>query len=128
MNVPTECFEEILKYTDLFLYDVKAVSSQTHMRYTGVDNSLILHNLRFLSQDNAHIWIRIPVIHNVNDTAEEMDAISDLLKEISYEKVELLPYHKLGQSKSRALGVKEESLEPPDKNMVKLMTDRMNAH
>ena len=48
-HVPYEYFERILPYTDLFLYDVKCMDSNKHKKYTGVENRLILENLKNLS-------------------------------------------------------------------------------
>ena len=47
-HVPYERFEQILPYTDLFLYDVKCFDSDKHKQYTGVENQLILKNLKFM--------------------------------------------------------------------------------
>lgn len=60
-NVPWEAFEQVLPVTDLFLYDVKAYSPQTHRQWTGVGNERILENLRRLAA-RADIWIRIPFV------------------------------------------------------------------
>ena len=43
-------FEKILPYCDLFLYDIKAASSELHTKLTGVPNSQILDNLRRLTE------------------------------------------------------------------------------
>lgn len=64
-NVPWEAFEQVLPVTDLFLYDVKAYSPQTHRQWTGVGNERILENLRRLAA-RADIWIRIPFVPGVN--------------------------------------------------------------
>ena len=106
-NVPFASFEKILPLTDLFLFDIKCASSELHKKWTGVDNKLIIENLQSLSRAGAKIWIRIPVIGGVNDNQEEMGKIRDLLGSINVEKIELLPYHSLGESKHRAVFHKE---------------------
>jgi len=100
-NVPWEYFERILPYTDLFLYDIKAYSEQLHKEGTGVSNRLIFENLVKLSKTKARIFVRIPVIVEFNDC--EMQKIANFLKELRIEKVELLPYHALGEHKYLAL-------------------------
>ena len=67
---PWSAFERIMPYADTFLYDIKAMDPQVHARYTGVDNALILDNLKRLSAAGARINIRVPVIPGVNDTPD----------------------------------------------------------
>lgn len=121
-NVKWECFEKILPFTDLFLYDIKAYNSETHKKWTGVDNKLILENLSKLLK-KAKVWIRIPIIPNVNDDEKEILLIKEFLINNGYpEKVELLPYHKMGENKFSALGKQAYAFDVPSKETTeKLM-------
>lgn len=104
-HVPFESFEKILPYTDLFLYDVKLLDSKKHQQYVGAGNGLILENLRKLLAAKAKIWVRIPVIPGVNDDAEELENIHNWLNIHGQpEKIELLPYHAMGEHKYAAIG------------------------
>ena len=104
-NVSWAHFERILPYTDLFLYDIKAMNDETHQKYTGVSNGLILANLERLLQIKKAIWVRIPIISGVNDTAEEMEKIKAFFEEKGYPaRIEFLPYHAMGEHKYAALG------------------------
>lgn len=96
-------FEKVMPYTDLFLYDVKFMDSRKHKEFTGVDNGLILENLDKLVKKGGRIWARVPVIGGVND-GQELERIQSFLQKIGVEKVELLPYHGLGEHKYAALG------------------------
>jgi len=103
-NVPWEAFEEILPYTDLFLYDVKCFTEDLHKEGTGVSNKRILSNLEKLSKCfSGQILIRIPVIPGFNADKAEMAKIAAFLKQIHCTDVELLPYHKLGENKYAAI-------------------------
>lgn len=102
-NQPWEKFEKILPYADMFLYDVKAADSEVHKKLTGVSNELILENLRRLSGLGKRIWIRVPYIPGCND--REMPAIAEMLRNIPVEKIEIMPFHRLGEGKYRALGI-----------------------
>lgn len=118
-NVPFSYFERILPFTDLFLYDIKAFSAEKHKEGTGADNARILENAKRLS-GKSKILFRVPVIGGFNDEETEMQRIADFVKKIPHEKVELLPYHTLGEHKYRALGKKAESFSVPS-------PERMNA-
>jgi len=76
-----------------------------HKRYTGVDNHLILENLKKLSKENAAIWIRIPVIGGVNNTISNMVETAEFLKaeKISIRQIHLLPYHNTESGKYKRL-------------------------
>lgn len=117
--VPWRSFEEILPYTDMFLYDVKSMNSQRHKEYTGVGNEQILENLSRLLQMQKRVWVRVPIIPGVNDTLEEMRALRAFLLANGYpEKVELLPYHRMGEMKWKALGQKATLFNPPSAEQV----------
>ena len=104
-HVPFESFERILPYTDLFLYDVKCYDSDKHKKYTGVGNGLISENLGKLLHADKSVWVRIPVIPTVNDSVEEMTAIRHFFDTYGQpEKIELLPYHAMGEHKYAAIG------------------------
>lgn len=114
-NVPFESFKKVLPYTDLFLYDIKCISPEKHREFTGVDNALILENYKKLITLRANIWVRTPIVCEFNDNEKEILKIKALITEYPPQKIELLPYHKMGEGKRSALGLKEDFIsEPPD--------------
>ncbi len=118
-HIPWQSFEKILPYTDMFLYDIKAIDSKIHKVYTGVINELILENLIKLLTAKACVWVRIPIIPDVNDTEDEIKKIKSFFDEHGYpEKVELLPYHAMGEHKYAALGKNVEKFDTPDKSKI----------
>ena len=121
-HVPFESFARILPYTDLFLYDIKCLDSEKHEKYTGVKNERILENLERLLKCGASVWVRIPVIPSVNDTKEEMQGIKALLDAFGKpEKIELLPYHAMGEHKYEALGKEAEVFSVPSKERMDVL-------
>ena len=64
----------VAPFTDLFLYDLKLMDEARHRQFTGVSNTLILENLKVLSGVHRQIWIRVPVIPGVNDSAADLEA------------------------------------------------------
>lgn len=112
-------FDRILPLTDLFLYDIKSCNAEKHKAFTGVDNSRILANFRKLSASGARIWVRIPIIPGFNDDVEDMQEIRRFLDDTDgCEKVELLPYHRLGENKYRALGREPIIYDVPEEALM----------
>jgi pyruvate formate lyase activating enzyme len=124
--VPFAAFENIIPYTDLFLYDIKLLDREKHIRFTGKDNDLILSNLIKLSKTDAAIWLRVPVIEGVNSDDDEMDAIIRFAAEnVNAEKVCLLPYHKIGEEKHSRFGQSSiDIFETPSEKRMEEIADK----
>jgi len=104
--VKTETLLRVAKHTDLFLYDLKMIDTDKHKFYTGVDNRLILENLKTLAESGAAIQIRIPLIGGVNDDDDSVDAAAAFVAGLSGVKksVSLLPFHDVARGKDDRLG------------------------
>lgn len=115
--VNTDILLEVAKRTDLFLYDLKMMDSERHRRWTGVPNEKILENLRILAESGACINIRIPLIGGVNDDEVNITETARFIASLQGKKiaVNLLPYHKIAQTKYMKLGRGEEfvAMEEP---------------
>jgi len=116
--VPWKSFEKVIPYTDLFLYDVKAADTDRHKQLTGMDNYLILENLKKLSELRKEIYIRVPYIVGCND--DQIEKIAQIIKPLNIARIELMAYHKLGNSKYTALDIPNEleDIEIPTEDMV----------
>lgn len=100
---PRSAFEKVIPFTDIFLFDIKAVDEKVHIKCTGVSNKIILENLYYLSSCNKAMEIRIPFVPGMNDG--ELPAMGKLLSSIkNIKKVKVLPYHDLAISKYDSLG------------------------
>lgn len=121
-NVSSEIIARVAEFADWFLFDIKCFDEMLHTELTGSSNKKILENYRFLWENAAEkLIVRIPVIPNCNDSDEEMNAIATFLSEYPPFKVELLPYHRLGEAKQRALGLPALDFEiPTEEHMQKL--------
>ena len=113
-DVPWEQFESVLPYTDLVLFDLKAMSDVVHRTYTGVGNRRILDNYARLAGTGVPIYIRIPLVHTVNDTEENITLLREFLKQFPpAEELELLHYHSFGRAKAEGLGWNQTLFEAP---------------
>lgn len=100
--VPRVSIDKVLPYTDVFLYDLKAIDEAVHVRCTGQPNGQILDNLRYIDACGKPIEIRIPYVPDFNDgEIPAMAAFLATLKNVTAVKV--LPYHNYAGSKYAAL-------------------------
>ncbi|MCR5786376.1 MAG: pyruvate formate lyase-activating protein [Acholeplasmatales bacterium] len=123
--------EELIKYADLFLLDIKQIYSDAHKELTGVPNEHTLAFAKWLSDHDKHMWIRhvlVPGITTDEKELRDLKAFLDTLKTV--DKVEVLPYHTLGKVKYEKLGIKYrlEGVEPPTKEQVQLAKDILRGN
>jgi pyruvate formate lyase activating enzyme len=101
----TKILLKVAKHTDLFLYDLKLMDSDKHIKWTGVRNQPILKNLKILAETGTDINIRIPLIKNVNTDVEELTEMAKFVSELPGKQiVNLLPYHNIASNKYNKLG------------------------
>ena len=118
-NVPREHFERILPLVDTFLFDVKCASEDLHKEFTGSSNRLILENLEYLCKAGARVVVRVPVVGGFNAHTEEINRIFELLRGKSIHRVELLPYHRLGEHKYEGVGLTPWEFTAPEDSQIK---------
>ena len=102
---PWPILEKVSAWTDLFLYDLKLISSDKSLEYTGADSRPALENLRKLAGTGCPLRIRMPLIPTVNDDPESLRQAAAFLKECGISELELIPYHNLGSAKYAGLGL-----------------------
>ena len=131
---PSENFRLLLPHTDLFLFDIKHLDDDRHIRGTGVSNRLILENLKFLAGNARALAVRIPVIPGYNDDPGHIDRLIDLVGDMYVSRglpgsVNLLPFHRIGSSKYRKfnLAYGMDGVEPPPAEFMKELKGRFAA-
>jgi pyruvate formate lyase activating enzyme len=105
-HVSWSCFERIISFTDLFLFDIKHTDPGKLKEFTKGDAARILQNLQKLVMRAKQLIVRTPVIPGFNDSAEEIQKIARLVKSLGIKELHMLPYHQYGQSKYRLMGRK----------------------
>ena len=102
--------------TDI-LYDMKCIDPRRHRELTGMDNDLILRNLKLLAADSLtrkKLHMRMPLIHGLNDDWELMERTAEFYRAHDLPRVTLLPYHSMGVSKMDHIGGHQERYAPPE--------------
>jgi len=109
-------FEELMKYTDLILLDIKHIDPEEHRKLTGHTNENILDCARYLSDKGIPVWIRHVLVPGITDNDEYLHKTADFIKTLkNVERIEVLPYHTLGEYKWKELGIpyQLEGVDPP---------------
>lgn len=97
----------VLEYTDLVYFDLKHADPKRHEELMGVPLEPILANLKLAHDSGVQITLRIPLIPEYNNSEEDITAIAALAKRLAPDaNVSMLPYHKYGESKYAAIGMK----------------------
>ena len=123
-------FEELMKYTDLLLLDLKEINPTRHKDLTGFDNSNIIEMAKYLSEINKPVWIRHVLVPEHSDFDEDLDALGDFIDTLSnVDRVEILPYHTLGKFKWENLDIPYtlESISPPSAERIENAKNRIHA-
>lgn len=100
--------EKLLPYTDIWISDIKHMDTAIHRKHTGVGNKRILENLKKLTELNRELILRVPVIPDVNEDQENIEATADfILDELKgrVRTLQLLSFMRLGEEKYQALGI-----------------------
>ncbi len=99
-------FEELMQYTDLVMLDLKQTDAAAHKKLTGWDNGNILEMARWLSDHGKDMWIRRVLVPGVTDGEEELKQLKQFIDSLkTVKRVEILPYHTLGQFKWENLNI-----------------------
>ena len=123
-------FNELMKYTDLFMLDIKHIDDEEHKKLTGQTNKNILDMAQYLSDNGKKMWIRhvlVPEITTDEKYLKQLREFIDTLKTV--DRVEVLPYHTLGVFKWKELGIpyQLEGVEPPTKEQIECAKRILNS-
>lgn len=118
-------------HVDLWLYDLKHMDSDKHQELIGVNNEIILNNLKYLDQNGANIWIRYPYIPGYNTELENIQKLGEFVAGLNTKSVYILPYHNLAEDKHHRFeieyklkGLREPGLDELEK--AKMILEKYN--
>ena len=99
-------YDEILKYVDLVILDIKHAEKEGYKKITGQEITESEKFIEALNKNNKKVWIRQVVVPGIMDNMDYLVKLKKYLKKINnIEKIEFLPYHKLGSEKYETLGI-----------------------
>ncbi len=99
-------FDELIKYIDLVLLDIKHIDEAEHKKLTGHSNKNVLDFAKYLSSNNIPLWIRHVVVPDITYKEEYLIKLGDFLKTLKNIKaLDILPYHTMGIAKYKELGI-----------------------
>ncbi len=119
-------FRELMKVTDLFILDIKQIEDQKHRDLTGFTNANILDLAQYLSEQGKHMWIRHVLVPGITTDEADLRKTDEFIRTLqNVDKVEVLPYHKLGIQEWERLGIpyQLEGIDPPTAEQLKLAKD-----
>nr|WSY49997.1 pyruvate formate-lyase-activating protein [Streptomyces sp. NBC_00886] len=98
--------DELLADTDLVLLDIKSFDLRTYRKLTGGELAPTLNFATRLDRLGIPMWIRYVLVPGWTDDLESVDALARFVAGLgAVERVDLLPFHKLGAAKYEALGI-----------------------
>jgi len=119
-------YKDVIDNTDLFLLDIKSIDENIYEDLTGVKLEYTKKFLEYLKDINKKVWIRYVLVPGLTDNIEHIRALKEYLNTFTnIEKIEVLPFHKLGEYKWEELGYKYnlENTEAPNIELVKEVKD-----
>lgn len=98
----TETIDELLKYTDLVLLDIKHINNEEHKKLTGCSNQNILKFAQYLSERGIPMWIRHVVVKDITLNEEYLTELGKFIKTLKTVKaLDVLPYHDMAIPNTR---------------------------
>ncbi len=91
--------KELLRYTDYCMLDIKYATDEKYQKYVGCSIKTPLEFLGYLTEQGIKTRIRQVIIPTINDSEADIEALVNLLKPYKFEKIELLPFKKICQTK-----------------------------
>ena len=110
----TGIYDELIKYTDLVLLDIKHINNEEHIKLTGHSNKNILEFAKYLSKKEIPVWIRHVVVPNITYNEKYLYALGEFLGSLNnIQALDVLPYHDMAISKYKELGIEYKLINTP---------------
>lgn len=105
-HIQPDIFLDLMRFVNFAFIDIKHMDRERHREKTGVYNDLILGNIEALAASKwpGRLVLRIPVIENFNDSDENIETVVAFMQRLGLFEINILPFHRLGESKWNQLG------------------------
>lgn len=123
-------FQELMKYTDLLLMDIKHIDPKIHLELTSVPNDNIIDMFHYLNEIHKPIWIRHVLLPGYSDNDTYLYQTRAFIKTLdNVKKIDVLPFHKMGEFKWEKLGYPYHLKETktPTKERIQNAVDILNG-
>jgi pyruvate formate lyase activating enzyme len=127
----TRATDTLLADTDLVLLDIKSWDPNRYRRLTGVNIAPTLAFARRLSDMDKPMWVRFVLVPGLTDTPDDVEGIASFVSRLStVERVDVLPFHRLGAAKYTTLGLPFPLAHtpPPDADLVRRVREQFTRH
>lgn len=115
-------FDELIKFTDLVLLDLKHINNDEHISLTSMPNDKPLAFAKYLSDKGVKMWIRHVLVPGITYNEKYLLELKDFISSLkTVEKIEVLPYHTMGLNKYKELGIDYPltDVKEPTKEMIR---------
>jgi len=107
--------EELMRYTDLVLLDLKEMDSSRHQSLTSQSNDRIHRFARYLSEIDKDVWVRFVLVPGLTDSTDNLTRLGAFVEQMAnIKKLEILPYHRMGMYKWEKLGLEYTLQDVPE--------------
>mgnify|MGYP004673159649 CR=1 FL=1 len=104
-----EGYEELLRYVDLVIMDIKAIDSSDYEKITKFKITNSLTFLNYCQKMNKKLWLRQVIVPGINDNVDNVKKLARFIKPLkNIERIELLPYHTSAITKYKKLNIPYE--------------------
>jgi pyruvate formate lyase activating enzyme len=120
----------VIDLTDLVLLDIKSFDRDTYLKVTHVHQEPTLELARYLHQIQKPTWIRFVLVPGLTDNLDRIRDLADFVTTLTnVERLEVLPFHKMGEYKWHELGYPYElsDTQPPTPELMQQVVDIFNS-
>lgn len=123
--------DELLELTDLVLLDIKSGDPQIYREVTGRELEPTLVFAQRLADRGVPIWVRYVLVPTLTDSPASYEPVAEFAATIpTVERVEVLPFHQMGQSKWEELRMNYtlDGVQPPDQELLDRVRSAFSRH
>lgn len=113
--------KQVIEAVDLVLLDIKHSDPDQYKVITGAKLQPTLDFLKYLGDVSKPVWVRYVLVPGLSDQPEAIEHLAELLSMYdNIDKIELLPFHKMGEYKWESLGFDYQlkDVDEPDTQAV----------